>query len=289
MGCTLKAKTPPHPSSKNPRRAARKENPDDAEAYPNLRSRSYKSEGIILRRYALGEADRILSILTPDRGKVRAVAKGVRRPKSRLGGNLDLTNLIDFSAARGRDLDVVSEAQVKDHHPAVLSDLSRLSFALYICELADSFAPEDMAGPRLFRLVKTTLDALARAPDPWLLARWFETRLLDVSGFMPRLDDCVECAAELEPRDHLLDLSAGGALCPNCRSLGIGGKLHVSESAMRVLKHLRRSRRSEDLGAPTVREPLRREVEAVLSRYISAITEREVKSAAFTRKAGGVG
>ena len=253
----------------------------------NLRSRSYKSEGIILRRYALGEADRILSILTPDRGKVRAVAKGVRRPKSRLGGHLDLTNLIDFSAARGRDLDVVSEAQVKNHHPAVLSDLSRLSFALYVCELADSFAPEDMAGPRLFRLVETTLDALGGAPDPWLLARWFETRLLDVSGFMPQLDVCAECAAELQPRDHLLDLSAGGALCPNCRALGIGKKLHVSESAMRVLKHLRRSRRSEDLGTPTIREPLRREVEAVLSRYISAITEREIKSAAFTRKAAG--
>lgn len=250
-----------------------------------MRSRSYKSEGIILRRYALGEADRILSILTPDRGKVRAVAKGVRRAKSRLGGHLDLTNLIDFTASRGRDLDVLSEAQVKDHHPAVLSDLSRVSFALYICELADSFAPEDMAGPRLFRLVESALDALGRAADPWLLARWFETRLLEVSGFMPRLDDCVECGDALRPRDHLLDLSAGGALCPDCRALGIGKKLLVSESAMRVLKHLSRSRRAEDLGAPTIREPLRREAEAVLSRYISAITEREIKSAAFTRKA----
>ena len=250
-----------------------------------MRSRTYKSEGIILRRYALGEADRILAILTPDRGKVRAVAKGVRRAKSRLGGHLDLTNLIDFAAARGRDLDVLSEAQVKDDHPAALSDLSRLSFALYVCELADSFAQEDMAGPRLFHLLKSTLDALGRAPDPWLLARWFETRLLDVSGFMPQLDECVECAAVLQPRDHLLDVSAGGALCPNCRALGIGGKLHVSESAMRVLKHLSRSRRSEDLSARTIRGSLRREVEAVLSRYISAIAEREIKSAAFTRKA----
>lgn len=250
-----------------------------------MRSRTYKSEGIILRRYPLGEADRILSILTPDRGKVRAVAKGVRRPKSRLGGHLDLTNLIDFAAARGRDLDTLSEAQVKDHHPAVLSDLARLSFALYVCELADSFAPEEMAGPRLFRLLKSTLDALGQAPDPWLLARWFETRLLDVSGFMPQLDDCVECGDALRPRDHLLDLSAGGALCPNCRSLGIGGKIRVSESAMRVLKHLSRSRQAEELGAPTIRESLRREVEAVLSRYISAVAEREIKSAAFTRKA----
>ena len=252
-----------------------------------MSSRAYKSEGIILRRYALGEADRILSILTPDMGKVRAIAKGVRRPKSRLGGHLDLTNLIDFSASRGRDLDILSEAQVKDGHPDVLSDLSRLSFALYVCDLADSFAQEDMPGRRLFRLVEFTLDALGRAADPWLMARWFETRLLDVSGFMPRLDDCVECGDALRPRDHLLDLSAGGALCPKCRSLGIGAKLLVSESAMRVLKHLSRSRRPEDLGNPTIREPLRREAEAVLARYISAITEREIKSAAFTRKAGG--
>lgn len=185
-------------------------------------------------------------------------------------------------------MDVLSEAQVKDDHPAALSDISRLSFALYMCELADSFAQEEMAGERLFRLLESALDALGRAPDPWLLARWFETRLLDVSGFMPRLDDCVECGEVLRPGNHLLDLSAGGALCPNCRSLGIGGKMRVSESAMRVLKHLVRSRRSEDLSAPTMRESLRREVEGVLSRYISAVAEREIKSAAFTRKAASV-
>ena len=250
------------------------------------RSRTYTTTGIVLRQYPLGEADRIVVMLTPDRGKVRAVAKGVRRPKGKLRGHLDLTHVVDFSAAHGRNLDVVTEAMIVDDHPAARSDLARLSQAMYVCELADLFTEEGSPSRRLYDLATATLSALEDAPDLWLLIRWFEQRLLDVTGFRPQLELCVECGDELLPANHVLDLAAGGALCPKCRSLGYGRKVAVSESAMRVLRHLRRARDVASVGTPKLPDRVRDEVERIQSRYIGAIVERDVKSAEFTRRAG---
>ena len=250
------------------------------------RSRTYSTTGVILRQYPLGEADRIVVILTPDRGKVRAVAKGVRRPRGKLRGHLDLTNVVDFSAAYGRNLDIVTEAMIRDDHPATRTDLARLSQAMYVCELADLFTEEGSPSRRLYDLVVAILNALDDAPpDLWLLIRWFEHRLLDATGFRPQLELCVECGDELQPADHVLDLAAGGVLCPDCRTLGYGRKIAVSQSAMRVLRHLRRARDAASVGAPKLPDKIREEVERVQSRYIRAIIERDVKSADFTRRA----
>lgn len=243
---------------------------------------------MVLRQYPLGEADRILSILTPDMGKVRAVAKGVRRPLSRLRGHVDLTNLIDFSGAFGRNLDIVTEARARDDHPLVRSDLSRLSQALYICELADSFAQEGGPTRDLFSLLTSVLSALGEFADPWLLTRWYEAALLEVSGFRPELERCVECGQELAPGDHLIDLGAGGALCPTCRNLGVGRKIAVSEAAMRVLRYLQRRRQISQIGTPSLTPSIRQEVEATQARYLRSVLERDIKSAEFTRRASSV-
>ena len=253
-----------------------------------MRFRTYTARGIVLRQFNLGEADRILSILTPGQGKVRAIAKGVRRPKSKLRGSLDLTNLIDFSAAYGRDLDVVNEAQIRDDHPRVRSDLPRLSKAIYACEIADSFAQEQSPSNVQFNLVADVLDALGDAPDTWPVVRWFETKMLDVSGFKPELETCVECFERVEPGSHLLDLGAGGVLCPQCRSQGMGHKVQVSENAMRVLRHLRRTAKWSDL-APLRNPQTRSEVEFIQSRYIRSVLERDLRSADFVRLAAQVG
>ncbi len=243
---------------------------------------------MVLRQYPLGEADRIVSILTPDLGKVRAVAKGVRRPNGRLRGHLDLTNVIDFAASYGRNLDVITEAVLRDDHPASRVDLERLSHSIYVCEIADLFSQERYASRELYQLVKETLEALGEVSDPWLIARWYEQHVLDVTGFRPQLEHCVECDSALEPRDHVIDLAAGGVLCPQCRGLGIGQKVQVSELAMRVLRHLQRTESIASLGEPTLHDGLRNEVERISSRYIRSIVERDIRSADFTRRASSV-
>ena len=243
---------------------------------------------MVLRQYPLGEADRIVSILTPDLGKVRAVAKGVRRPNGRLRGHLDLTNVIDFAASYGRNLDVITEAVLRDDHPASRVDLERLSQSIYVCEIADLFSQERYSSRELFELVKETLEALGEVSDPWLIARWYEQHVLDVTGFRPQLEHCVECDSALEPGDHVIDLAAGGVLCPQCRGLGIGQKVQVSESAMRVLRHLQRTESIAGLGEPTLHDGLRNEAERISSRYIRSIVERDIRSADFARRASSV-
>ena len=243
---------------------------------------------MVLRQYPLGEADRIVSILTPDLGKVRAVAKGVRRPNGRLRGHLDLTNVIDFAASYGRNLDIITEAVLRDDHPASRVDLERLSHSIYVCEIADLFSQERYSSRELFVLVTETLEALGEVSDPWLIARWYEQHVLDVTGFRPQLEHCVECDSALEPGDHVIDLAAGGVLCPQCRGLGIGQKVQVSESAMRVLRHLQRTESIASLGEPTLHDGLRNEVERISSRYIRSIVERDIRSADFTRRASSV-
>ena len=248
-----------------------------------MRFRTYTARGIVLSQFNLGEADRILSILTPGHGKVRAIARGVRRPKSKLRGSLDLTNLIEFSAAYGRDLDVVTEAQIHDDHPLVRSELSRLSKAIYACEIADSFAQEQSPSGGQFNLMVDVLEAIGNAPDPWPVVRWFETRMLDVSGFKPELETCVECFERVEPGNHLLDLGAGGVLCPTCRSNGVGRKIQVSESAMRVLRHLQRTVKWTELAPLQQNTQLRAEIEFIQTRYIRSVIERDLRSAEFVR------
>ena len=249
-----------------------------------MRLRTYKSQGLVLRQYTLGEADRILSILTPTMGKVRVVAKSVRRPQSKLRGHLDLTNIVEFSASYGRNLDIVTEAQVRDDHPHIRSDLSLLSQAVYVCELADSFAEERSPSRDLYQLATVTLDLLPDSEDVWLVTRWFESRLLEVAGFKPQLESCVECGSELQPDDHMLDLAAGGVLCPQCRAYGIGARVHITESAMRVLRHLQRSRRFRDVGSPSIGRKIKNQVKGVHTRYIRAILERSLKSEEFIRR-----
>ncbi len=242
----------------------------------------------MLRQYPLGEADRIVSILTPDLGKVRAVAKGVRRPNGRLRGHLDLTNIVDFSAAYGRNLDVITEAALRDDHPGSRENLTRLSHSIYVCEVADLFSQERSPSHALYALVAETLEAMSEVSDPWLLGRWYEQRVLDVTGFRPQLEQCVECDATLEPGDHFLDLTAGGVLCPECRTLGIGQKVQVSQSAMRALRHFQRTETVSGIGAPVLSDSVRNEVERISSRYIRSIVERDIRSAEFTRRAGSI-
>ena len=245
------------------------------------RPRTYKTECVVIKQTPIGEADRILTLYTPDMGKVRAVAKGVRRTKSKLGGHLELLNNVSVSLSQGRNLDVLTEAEAVQSFKGFREDLRRLSMALYVAELIGGFSVEQSANYGLYQLLLDTLGWLERTRQPDLLLRYFEMQLLDHSGYRPELHRCVECRSKLEPGQHLFDCEGGGFLCPTCRVNSRQALIPASLNAMKVLRLLQREREYARVDGLRVSPGLLHEIERLLRAYVRFLVERELKSAEF--------
>jgi len=170
----------------------------------------------VLRTYDLREADRIVKVLTLDEGRVDAVAKGVRRPRSRLAACVQPFTRANFMFHRGRSLDTITQAEVIGSFRPLREDLDRLTYAAYVAELAGEVARERDQLPDLYHLLLTTLEALASAEVGALevIVRRFELGLLQVAGYRPVLEGCAECVKSQGPL--LFSAEVGGLICPTC-------------------------------------------------------------------------
>jgi DNA repair protein RecO (recombination protein O) len=169
----------------------------------------------VLRGRALGEADRILTLLTTERGKLDAVAKGVRRAKSHLAGRLEFGNECEMQMHRGRSLDVIVHADIVAAPWERLVDPERFAVAQLVAELIDAFCEPDLAMPDVYALVRGALAAIAKSDRPRAVVPRFELRLLAALGIEPPLDACIRCGRPLgEPA--WVDDRAGGLICVAC-------------------------------------------------------------------------
>ena len=174
----------------------------------------YRDRGVVLRTIKLGESDRIVTLLTEGRGKVRAVAKGVRKTKSKFGARLEPTSHVALLLYEGRELDIVTQAESLEQFRDVRENLDRFARAATLLEAVDQVSQEREANPRLYQMLLGALRTLA-ARDAPLLVPAFMWKLLALEGFRPELDVCVSCGAT----DRLVafDLGEGGILCRGCR------------------------------------------------------------------------
>lgn len=175
---------------------------------------TYRDEGVVLRTMRLGEADRIVTLATPVHGKVRAVAKGVRRTKSRFGARLEPLSHVTMICWKGRELDVVTQVEVIETFRAVREDLDRMTQAMAMLEVVDQLAVERHTMPELFRMLVHALGTLAATPSP-LLAPAFLWKVLEVEGFGPVVDRCARCGEQSGL--VAFDVDEGGLLCRRCR------------------------------------------------------------------------
>lgn len=141
---------------------------------------TYKTEGIILKRRNFGEADRILTVFTKKHGKIKVLAKGVRRITSRRGPNVELFNLVTLFIHKGRNFDILTEAQVQDSFGWIRKKLELIGLAYHICELVDGLCAEHQPHPKVFDLLVKILSEL----DSGLIHK-FEIDLLCELGFLP--------------------------------------------------------------------------------------------------------
>lgn len=245
-------------------------------------ARSQRVEAIILKHSDFGEADRLLTLFTREQGKLRALAKGARKPGSRKGGHLEPYSRVRLQLASGRDLYIVSQAEAIEINSGLSNSLESLGYAAYAAELAEKFSLEGEAQPGLYRLLAETLARLASGEGGQLSVRYYEVRLLDQVGFRPELQECLGCRQEIQPVDQFFSFEQGGALCPRC-GRGRSGSRPISMPALKVLRHLQRSNYTQAQRAAPSPSVLR-ELETLMNAYITYLAERSLNTPRFLER-----
>jgi DNA repair protein RecO (recombination protein O) len=214
----------------------------------------------------LGEADRILTLYTPNDGLLRVAAKGIRRPRSRKAGHLDLFTRSSLLVARGRQLDIVTQAETIESFRPIREDLLRSTYSHYVAELLLSFTAEHLANYPVYAAAITAFRRLGAASDLDLVARAFELQLLSLTGYRPQLHRCLECGQTITPGANVFSVRLGGVLCPAC-SAGDRTAAPISVPALKVMRNLQTNEESM-LRLSRLEGHVHREVERCLQDYI---------------------
>lgn len=258
---------------------------------------SYSTEAIILKYTDLGEADRIITLFTPHKGKFHAIAKGSRRPVSKLAGHLDLLCRNQLQVGLGRNLDIITQAEVRENFLRLRSELWHMTCGFYLAELVDRFVEEHVAHSDIYALLLQTLrylnadanalelQSISReteiAPQTRgktsLLLRYFELHLLSAVGYAPSLQNCVSCSGELLPQENGFKASLGGVVCPQCSHLW---ERRLSLNAFKVLRYIQ-NRPWNESARVRLNIPLERELEAVTHSLLRFHLERDLKAWSF--------
>ncbi|MBV8695363.1 MAG: DNA repair protein RecO [Chloroflexi bacterium] len=258
--------------------------------------RSYPTEAIILKHLNLGEADRVITLFTPRRGKYNVIAKGTRRPVSRKAGHLELLSYSQIQLALGRNFDIVTQAVEREHFAHLRTELWHMTCGIYLAELIDRFIEDTTAHPDVYNLLLESLRFLdLNAAElkrqrregtvsvgqdhnrTQLLLRYFEIYLLSAVGYEPVLRTCAHCDAEIQPVENGFTPSLGGALCPNCSHLWTRP---ISMNALKVLRLLQRTAWAH-VPYFNLDAHLHSELEAVMYSLLRFHLERDLKAWSF--------
>ena len=234
------------------------------------KERSFRAEGVVLRHSDFGEADRLLTIYTREAGKVRVLAKGVRKSRSRKAGHVEPFTRVNLQLARGRDLLILTQAEAVAVYANLRNDLVVLGYASYLIELLDQSTYDEEENRALY-------DLLTRS-----LTRYYELRLLDYVGFRPQLFACTQCEEEIQPQDQFFSASRGGVLCPKCGTHAPETR-PITEKTLKYLRHLQRSSYREASRA-TIALVVFHEMETLMQYYLTHNLERGLNTPSFLRR-----
>jgi DNA repair protein RecO (recombination protein O) len=228
----------------------------------------YRTNAVVLGSHKFGEADKVIVLLTEDLGKVRAVAKGIRKTKSSIGARLEPMSLVDISLRTGRELDTVDQVKLIAPYSNIRNDFNRLRQGLAMVESINKITPDRDPVPHLFSLLSRALTALNDNTSPLMLAGFF-WRLLAIEGHSPQLDVCVSCGGE----DGLtnFDVLEGGVHCSSC-----GTGISVTPAALVIIRQILGGKMHEALALPE--SPAVNEVNSLAMEAMEAHLERRLRS-----------
>lgn len=247
------------------------------------RQRSYRLTGLVIRRRDQGEADRIVTLITPTQGKVVLLAKGARKITSRKAGHLELFTHVRVQVAKARTWDIITQAETLHAYPRIRESLRRTGHAYYVAELLGHFAPEGEADHPLFDLALETFAYLNSSDNLLIVSRWFEAHILRITGFQPQLYVCPLCGEPLRVDVTNYWVPAeGGALCPTCGATRRGARA-LPPRVLKVMRFLHTSTFERARSLP-LRPDLLLELEEFMYAYLHHVLERDLRSLKFIRR-----
>lgn len=253
----------------------------------NERSRSIKTPAVVLRRVEYSEADFVLTLLTPHYGKLGAMAKGVRRPTSKLSGHVELYSYSHMLLARGRNLHIVSQVELRNPFLELGIDLEHIGYASHFAELVDHFTIDNEETAAAFFLLLDGFGWLSEGNvDLRLAARYFELKLLEVMGYAPSLFVCAMSGEKLEARDHFYSAIDGGVIAYQLgKEYGHNHRhvIHLPLPTFKILRHFAR-RPWQDIRKLQVTAAHHAILERVLHDTITYVLERNLQSVSFLKR-----
>ncbi len=247
------------------------------------RQRSYRLTGLVIRRRDQGEADRLITLLTPTRGKVVLIAKGARKITSRKAGHLELFTHVRVQVAKARTWDIITQAETLHAYPRIRENLRRTGHAYYVAELLGHFAPEGEADRPLFDLALETFAYLNSSDNLLIVSRWFEAHILRITGFQPQLYICPLCGTPLR-----VDVTnywvpeEGGALCPTCGATKKGSRA-LPPRILKMMRFLQTATFERARSLPW-RSDILLDLEEFMHAYLRHVLEQDIRALTFIRR-----
>jgi len=246
----------------------------------------YKAQGIVLKSVKLGEADKIITFFTDSYGKTSAIAKGLRRTKSKFGGRLEPFTHVDLLLCKGKNLDIITQTEIIGSFPEIRKDLNKITYGLAVLDLVDKISVDDEKDKKVFEFLLSSLRTLSKIAtniDLFLVA--FDLKLLSLFGFMPVLNRCVVCDKSVNFfKEVFFSYGRGGLLCErcnhcfDCQPKWIEDDMSlISFQGAGLLSKLLKAG-ANDFDEIEVSENLKKEVAAVVQRFIDFHIHARLKS-----------
>ena len=243
----------------------------------------YKTEGIVLKSTEFKEADKIVTIYTKDYGKITAIAKGVRKIKSKFGSSLEILTHSVFLFYKGRNIDIVSQTEILESFFSSSKDVTKFAFAVNSVEVVNKLTEEREINIGLFNLLKEVLHYLRKTVDPKLLNLSFKWQTMSILGYRPSLNHCCRCNKSIEDQKEMyFNIKEGGLLCNNCVAEDKERCIKVSLYFNKLVRKILITPLSTISNA-TIPDKKMKELEKITDLYISYHSEKSFKTEKFLK------
>ncbi len=233
---------------------------------------------ITLKNYNLSESDKIFLLFTKEKGLIRAVAKGIKKPKSKFSGRLELLNINELIIREGKNMGTITECETQKVFPKLRLDYDKLIYSLFLGELITLFLNDGEVSEEIFELLLDTLEIMEKTNNPLLYTIWFEVQFLAISGYQSNLSECNICATEIQDSNYRLgfSLNTGSVICEKCLKITSNYKI-INDNIRNILTNLKVLDISslEDVTADSI---LLDKIQIMFKEYLSNLSERKIKT-----------